>query len=802
MMSMTTNALLCALYALLLLHGAVDVAAADDSGVDDTITAHGLKNLRARNLEEGISGPLNLFQQSTVEEVAAPSNYEDMMIRRLPHQRHLSISSNRPELLMESSSKVVMVATPSKFKSPIVEALLSRAFGITLSEPAWDLVDDGNYNWTDHPPAIRLQRYETPSGCTSRFSEGLAENITTMTVIGHGTTESGGKTSDELLEADVHYVLNSVCRTQYKNEDITDDMLCASDTEEEQDACQGDSGGPLFTRLPAGGHDLFTLVGTTSWGYGCAMKEYPGVYSRVAANTAWIDEEVCGGEGLSPKSCTPDGKIRDFALESLTGGTSLSRRRTKKNVITNIERAALYGDKVQEEVCELLGGSVDEETLPPASSSPSTSSSPSHAPIISPSMVPSVSPSLMPSHAPIISPSTVPSVSPTLMPSTFPSGSPSRPPGKSPTKKFITKDKNANQKAKGIMYQMQAEEGDVYIEKISFKTKDNKDTEVQVYFRHGSYKNFQGEGMVENDWEEPVFDDIPDRTSDGFREVVLDEVLTIPKGETASIHLVGKKEFMYEEGDKEFAVAADTRDFKIFTGHSTKKGFEQKLKNANFVGGITYYTYRVATKVTTTPSLSPSSSKLPTLPPNDDSTSPSMLPSNRPSSSPSEDDGGGGDDTPKEYDTPNVNEAGDNAKGVMFTITSKLKEVSITQLGIIGKDAKESDVEVYYQNDSYTEFDAFDKDAWDEVFNGKVKLDPDELVNIELNEEITIPAGEKTVSVYVVSKKGVLYKKSSKDEFAKYASSDDFDVSVGTTTKKEFQQPEKLAEFAGCFVYV
>eukprot|EP00985_Skeletonema_marinoi_P022043 scaffold13819_cov139-Skeletonema_marinoi.AAC.1 len=83
-------------------------------------------------------------------------------------------------------------------------------------------------------------------------------------------------------------------------------MLCASDTQEGQDACSGDSGGPLFTRLPAdGGHDLFTLVGTVSWGYGCAMKEYPG---------------VCGG--LSPKSCNADdGKIRDYALESLTGGT-------------------------------------------------------------------------------------------------------------------------------------------------------------------------------------------------------------------------------------------------------------------------------------------------------------------------------------------------------------------------------------------------------------------------------------------------------------------------------------------------
>ena len=83
----------------------------------------------------------------------------------------------------------------------------------------------------------------------------------------------------------------------------------------------------------------------------------------------------------------------------------------------------------------------------------------------------------------------------------------------------------------------------------------------------------------------------------------------------------------------------------------------------------------------------------------------------------------------------------------------------------------------------------------------KVALVPGKIFNVKLDEVITIPAGEKTVSVYVVSKKGVLYEKPSKNEFDIYAQSGDFDVRVGTTTKKEFQQPEKLAEFAGRFVY-
>lgn len=45
------------------------------------------------------------------------------------------------------------------------------------------------------------------------------------------------------------------------------------------DTCQGDSGGPLLVpRL-----DTFVLAGVTSWGYGCANPDYPGVYARLGA---------------------------------------------------------------------------------------------------------------------------------------------------------------------------------------------------------------------------------------------------------------------------------------------------------------------------------------------------------------------------------------------------------------------------------------------------------------------------------------------------------------------------------------
>jgi V8-like Glu-specific endopeptidase len=52
-------------------------------------------------------------------------------------------------------------------------------------------------------------------------------------------------------------------------------MLCA--IEDNVNACHGDSGGPLYDKTNN------VLVGVVSWGWKCASKGYPGVYSRVSS---------------------------------------------------------------------------------------------------------------------------------------------------------------------------------------------------------------------------------------------------------------------------------------------------------------------------------------------------------------------------------------------------------------------------------------------------------------------------------------------------------------------------------------
>lgn len=59
-------------------------------------------------------------------------------------------------------------------------------------------------------------------------------------------------------------------------------MMCASSPG--RDACQGDSGGPAVATI----NGTIVLVGVVSWGNGCALTNYPGIYSNVSFALSWI----------------------------------------------------------------------------------------------------------------------------------------------------------------------------------------------------------------------------------------------------------------------------------------------------------------------------------------------------------------------------------------------------------------------------------------------------------------------------------------------------------------------------------
>jgi secreted trypsin-like serine protease len=105
------------------------------------------------------------------------------------------------------------------------------------------------------------------------------------TIIGWGLTSDGGDASDTLREAQVPVVSDADCTKAYQlagpvSEFNPSTMLCAGYLGRGGvDTCQGDSGGPLLVPTTAG----FRQAGITSWGAGCADKDYPGVYGRIGS---------------------------------------------------------------------------------------------------------------------------------------------------------------------------------------------------------------------------------------------------------------------------------------------------------------------------------------------------------------------------------------------------------------------------------------------------------------------------------------------------------------------------------------
>lgn len=102
-------------------------------------------------------------------------------------------------------------------------------------------------------------------------------------VSGWGSTLKTSESQINLRAAYVPIVNQLNCDKAYSNYGgVTDRMICAGFLQGGKDACQGDSGGPLV----ANGK----LIGIVSWGLGCALPNYPGVYGRVAAVRDWIQK--------------------------------------------------------------------------------------------------------------------------------------------------------------------------------------------------------------------------------------------------------------------------------------------------------------------------------------------------------------------------------------------------------------------------------------------------------------------------------------------------------------------------------
>ncbi|KAK2725792.1 hypothetical protein QYM36_000320, partial [Artemia franciscana] len=113
-----------------------------------------------------------------------------------------------------------------------------------------------------------------------------------LTVIGWGALEEEGPLSNKLQKVEVPAWDDQDCIDAYYTifYDVDPTMICAGLEEGGKDACQGDSGGPLL-------NNQMQVVGITSWGFGCARPNLPGVYTEISHYRDWIDKVLATGYG-------------------------------------------------------------------------------------------------------------------------------------------------------------------------------------------------------------------------------------------------------------------------------------------------------------------------------------------------------------------------------------------------------------------------------------------------------------------------------------------------------------------------
>uniref|UniRef100_A0A8C8IBY0 Peptidase S1 domain-containing protein n=1 Tax=Oncorhynchus tshawytscha TaxID=74940 RepID=A0A8C8IBY0_ONCTS len=114
-------------------------------------------------------------------------------------------------------------------------------------------------------------------------------------VAGWGDVGNNGETLQELK---LPIVKQSTCKKKFP--ELTDNMLCAGSMKKDEDSCQGDSGGPLVCRSSG----EFVQVGIVSFGdiNGCALKGFPGVYTRVKRYMDFINETITSDRQASAEA--------------------------------------------------------------------------------------------------------------------------------------------------------------------------------------------------------------------------------------------------------------------------------------------------------------------------------------------------------------------------------------------------------------------------------------------------------------------------------------------------------------------
>jgi secreted trypsin-like serine protease len=181
---------------------------------------------------------------------------------------------------------------------------------------------------------IRLERSvdvpTVPIATTPEFDSG------TFTVAGWGAAVEGGPQQRFLLKAEVPFIDDAQCQVAYSNLVPTEEICAGNWDDGGVDTCQGDSGGPLLNRDSNG---EWVLIGTTSWGIGCARPLNPGVYmqashfsSDILAAVASLGPRCAPGVNTTTAAIPDAGAAITSSLAMVCDGNASNQTKVEVNI--------------------------------------------------------------------------------------------------------------------------------------------------------------------------------------------------------------------------------------------------------------------------------------------------------------------------------------------------------------------------------------------------------------------------------------------------------------------------------------
>ncbi|XP_031717950.1 transmembrane protease serine 9 [Anarrhichthys ocellatus] len=166
---------------------------------------------------------------------------------------------------------------------------VQRTVTQVINHPGYNFgTDDNDISLLKLSSPVTFTNYILPvclAAPGSRFHSGTDSWVTGWGNIGFGVRLPFPQT---LMEVEVPIVGNRQCNCDYGVGRITDNMICAGLRAGGKDSCQGDSGGPQVSKQ--GG--VWIQEGVVSFGKGCALPKFPGVYARVSQYQSWINAEI------------------------------------------------------------------------------------------------------------------------------------------------------------------------------------------------------------------------------------------------------------------------------------------------------------------------------------------------------------------------------------------------------------------------------------------------------------------------------------------------------------------------------